>query len=269
MEAKGLLSLLTFSEKRRDILFLLQKEPKTLQELKDHFGVTSPEIIPQIKKLEKNNLIHQEGRNYFLTEMGNIITQSYYQLIKTLDIFEKDIEFWKRHKINGIPYEFKIRLNELGNYHIFRGTPTELFKPHDEYIKNLLQSNCIKGVSSVLHPDYPKYINMLADRGIPISIILTEDVFNKMKEDYSAELEKGLEYDNVQVMVFNEKTEFTFTVTDLFLSMRLFFNNGTYDFYNNIISYEQSALEWGNDLFKYYEKRSKKIQPVKLLNKSM
>ncbi|MCZ7355339.1 MAG: winged helix-turn-helix domain-containing protein [Candidatus Methanoperedens sp.] len=261
MEGKGLLSLLTFSGKRRDILFMLQREPKTLQEIRDRLGVTSPEIIPQIKKLEKNNLIHLEGKNYFLTEMGYIVTHSYNHLIKTLDIFEKDIEFWKRHKINGIPYEFKMRLNELGNYRIFGGTPTEIFKPHNEYIKNLLQSNCIEGVSSVLHPDYPKYINMLADRGMPISIILTEDVFKKMKEDYSAELEKGLEYNNVQVMVFNEKIEFTFTVTDLFLSMRLFFNNGTYDFYNNIISYEKSALEWGNDLFKYFEKRSKKVDP--------
>lgn len=238
---------------------MLQNEPKTLQEIKDHIGVTSPEIIPQIRKLEKNNLVHQENRIYFLTEMGTIVTQSLFQLIKTLDIFEKDIEFWKRHKINGIPYEFRMRLNELGNYHIFAGTPTDIFKPHEEYIKNLLESKYMMGVSSVLHPDYPKTINMLADRGIPISIILTDEVIKKMKENYSVELEKGLEYKNLHIMVFNEKIEFTFTVTDFFISMRLFFNNGTYDFYNNIMSYEKSGLEWGSDLFKYYERNSEKF----------
>lgn len=51
MKAKGLLSLLALSEKRRDILFMLQEEPKTLKEIRDYFKITSPEIIPQIRKL--------------------------------------------------------------------------------------------------------------------------------------------------------------------------------------------------------------------------
>ncbi len=76
MKAKGLLSLVAFSERRRDILFMLQEEPKTLKEIKDYFKITSPEIIPQIRKLQKDNLIYQEGKEYFLTEVGEIVTES-------------------------------------------------------------------------------------------------------------------------------------------------------------------------------------------------
>ncbi len=260
MEAKGLLSLIAFSEKRRGILSFVQKEPKTLQEIKDYFEVTSPEIIPQIKKLEKNHLICQKNRKYFLTDIGEIVTNSLDQLVGTLDIFEEDIEFWNVHNINGIPWEFRIRLYELEGFKFFKSTPTEIFKPHEEYVKNLLQSEFVYGVSPALHPDYPRHIKMLGDKGIPISIIMTKDVLEKLKENHKLELEDSLRCKNIQLLICDEIVEIAFTVTNSFLSMRLFLNNNTYDFYNNIISTEKSALKWGMDIFRYYEKRSRRIE---------
>ena len=260
MKANGLLSLIAFSEKRREILSFVQKKPKTLQEIKDHFEVTSPEIIPQIKKLEKNYLICQKDRKYVLTDVGEIVNNSLDQLVKTLDTFEKDLEFWNSHNIKGIPWEFRIRLCELGEFKIFKSTQTEMFKPHEEYVKNLLNSKFMFGVSPVLHPDYPKHIKMLKDKGIPISIIITRDVLEKLKENHMPELENSLKYEIMQLQICDDNVEIAFTVTDNFLSMRFFLKDNTYDFYKNIISTEKSALEWGMDLFRYYEKRSRKIK---------
>ena len=259
MKAKGLMSLVAFSERRRDILFMLQEEPKTLKEIKDYFKITSPEIIPQIRKLQKDNLIYQEGKKYFLTEVGEIVTESLNKLFRTLKVFEKDMEFWKEHTI-GFPEEFRMRLYELGDYMITKSSPTEIFKPHDEYVKNVLKSKRIKGVSPVLHPEYTKQFLMMAKTGIPISIILTREVLEKIKEKHEAELVKVLGYKNAQVMICNEKIAVAFTVTDFFFSMRLFLKDGTYDFYKNIISNEKSALNWGEDLFSYYENRSERVK---------
>lgn len=259
MKAKGLLSLVAFSERRRDILLMLQEEPKTLKEIKDYFKITSPEIIPQIRKLEKDNLIYKEGKQYFLTEVGGIVTESLDKLSRTLKVFEKDMEFWKEHTI-GFPEEFRMRLYELGDYMITKSSPTEIFKPHDEYIENVLKSKWIKGVSPVLHPEYTKQFLMMAKTGIPISIILTREVLEKIKEKHKAELVKVLGYKNAQVMICNEKIAVAFTVTDFFFSMRLFLKDGTYDFYKNIISNEKSALTWGEDLFSYYENHSERVK---------
>lgn len=259
MISKGLLSILAYSEKRREILLMLEKEPRTLQDIKDCLDVTSPEILPQLKKLQKNSLIRPEGRKYVLTDIGEIVLRSFGQLASTLSIFDNDIEFWKEHRIAGIPREFRIRINELGDYRIFKGTQTDMFKPHNEYIKNLLKSKWVMGVSPVLHPDYPKQLQKLAENGIPISIILTRDVLGKLKDCHKMELDKSFQNINERILICNENIELAFTVTDFFLSMRLFLNNGTYDFYNNIISYERSALEWGQDLFNYYERRSEII----------
>ncbi len=260
MISKGLLSLIAFSEKRREILSLVQKGPKTLQEIKDHLEVTSPEILPHIKKLETNCLICKENRKYILTDIGEIVTSSFDQLVRTLDIFEKDMEFWGGHKIKGIPEEFRTRFYELGKYEIFKSTPTEMFRPHEEYVKNLLKAEFMFGVSPVLHPDYPKHIKVLEDKGIPVSIIITKDILEKLKENHKLELENSLRCKNMQLLICDEKIEITFTVTNSFLSMRLFLKNNTYDFYKNIISTEKSALKWGKEMFSYYEERSRKVE---------
>lgn len=259
MKAKGLLSLVAFSEKRRDMLLMLQKEPKTLKEIRDYFKVTSPEILPQIRKLEKNNLIYQEGKKYFLTEVGEIVTMSFEKLLQTLKIFEKDMEFWREHQI-GFPEEFRLQLHDLGDYTIYKSSPTEIFKPHDEYVKNLSRSKYVKGFSSALHPEYPRVVTMLASKGVDISLVVTEQVFEKLKKEYKKELKNYLSHKNASLYVCPEEFKVAFTTSDTFLSMRLFLQDGTYDFYKNIISYESSALKWGEELFSYYEKRSEKVE---------
>ncbi len=260
MKSKGLLSLLAYSEKRRDILLMLQEEPKTLKEINDHFKTISPEIIPQIRKLEKGNLISQEGKKYVLTEIGKIVTRSFAQLYQTLNIFETNMDFWKEHGISGIPEGFRERLYELGDYEIFVGTPTEMFKPHEEYIKNLLKSKRMRGVSPVLHPEYTKVVTMLADRGVDVSIVVTREIFEKLKNESKKELQDYLSYDNASLRTCDEQIKIAFTTSDTFLSMRLFLKDNTYDFYKNIISYKLSAIKFGEDLFNYYEKRSEKIE---------
>jgi predicted transcriptional regulator len=260
MKSKGLLSLLAFSEKRRGILLMLQEEPKTLKEINDYFNATSPEIIPQIRKLEKGNLISQEGKKYNLTEIGEIVTLSFNHLCKTLEIFENNTRFWKEHRISGIPEEFRMRLCELGDYKILEGTPTEIFKPHEEYIKNLFKSKLIMGVSPTLHPEYPRVVTMLAKRGVNISIVVSGEVFEKLQKEYDKELREYLGYENASLRLSDEQIKIAFTTSDIFLSMRFFLKDDTYDFYKNIISYEISALKLGEDMFSYYEKRSEKIE---------
>lgn len=258
MKAKGLLSLVALSEKRRDILLMLLDEPKTLKQIKDYFKVTSPEILPQIRKLEKDNLIYQDSKNYFLTEVGEIVTGSFDRLFRTLKVFEKDMGFWKEHSI-GIPGEYRLRLYELGDYVITKSSQTEIFKPHDEYVKHLLKSKWVKGFSPALHPEYPRVVTMLAENGVDVSLVITGQVFEKLKNGHKNELQKYLSLKNASLKICDEEHKVAFTTSDRFLSMRLFLKDGTYDFYKNIISYEKSALKWGEDLFRYIERRSEKV----------
>lgn len=255
-----LLSFLVGSEKRKNLLLFLHEGPKTLQEIRECISVSSAGIIPEIRKMENRQLIYQSSRKYMLTEIGKIISEFLLRFEKILKMFGNDMKFWSEHNISGIPEEFCLRLYELGNYEICRSTPTDIFRPQNEYLRNLSNASWMKGASPVLHPNYPKYIMDLADKGVPVSVILTKDLLEKIKEMFKEELKSYLDKENFKIMVCDENIGIAFSVTDFFLSMRLFLNDDTYDYYQNILSFDKSAIRWGGDMFSYFETRSKKLK---------
>ncbi len=255
-----LISFLVSSEKREKLLNILRSGPKTLQEIRAFLDVTSSGIIPEIRKMEEKNLVNQMNREYVLTEIGEVVAESLLQLESILQIFNMNAKFWNEHNISCIPREFRTRLNELGNYEIIRSTPNDILKPEKEYLKNLLNARWMKAVSPVLHPDYPEYVINLADRGVPVSVIVTRELLGTLMEKYNDEMKKGLKYENTDIMVLDENIGISFSVTDFFLSMRLFLKDGNYDFYQNILSFDKSAIRWGEDMFNYFLTRSKKVR---------
>ncbi len=256
-----MVNFLVLSEKRKNVLLLLREGPKTLYDIRTSLGVTSSGIIPQLRKMEERSLIIQKGKTYALTDIGRLISKSFYNFYGLVKVIEENKYFWEDHEITAIPEELLMRIHELGEYSVYESNPTDMEKPHREYIKNLLSSSWVRGVSPVLHPEYPRAINTLAQRGAYVSIIMTEEVLERIKKDHMPELKEGLGYDNVRFLVCKKDIGVAFTVTDVFLSMRLFLlKDGTYDFYRNIISYEKSALKWGEDLFKHFEKDSELIE---------
>ncbi len=255
-----LLSFLVLSYKRKDLLLFLREGPKTLQEIRNSLEVTSSGIIPEIRKMEEKQLIYQMNREYALTEIGEVVAESMFRFEGILHVFSEDTKFWSDHDISGIPEEFRLRLHELGKYEIIKSTATDIFRPQNEYMKNLLKAKWMKGISAVLLPEYPEYVLNLAEKGVPVSVIVTRELVETIKEKCKKELEKSKCYENACIMVCDEKIEVGFAVTDFFISVRLFMKDGTYDFYQNILSFEKSAVRWGEDMFRYYEKRSKKIR---------
>ena len=96
MKSSGLLSILTFSEKRKDILFLLQENPRTLSEIKDYFDVRSPEILPRLKEMEAANMIVRQDGMYQLTSLGKVSAIYYKPFLDTLTAIEDKRRFLER-----------------------------------------------------------------------------------------------------------------------------------------------------------------------------
>jgi predicted transcriptional regulator len=192
--------------------------------------------------------------------VGKILTKSFDQLSRVIKIFETDMEFWKEHDINGIPEEFRPRLHELGDYKVVQSDPVDIFRPHKEFMQNLLKSKWIMGVLPIFHPDYPKFFLALAKSGVDVALVLTRDVFEMIKSGYPKELEMGLKCKNTKMLICEENVKTAFTVTDKFLSLGLFRKSGPYDVYHDLVSYDASAIKFGKDLFGYYERRSKKVE---------
>ena len=113
------------------------------------------------------------------------------------------------------------------------------------FLNNIAQSKTIKGISHTVHPRYPNFFLDLATKGVEASLILTPGVFKIIKEKYPDILEKGLKLKTSSVYVLKQDIKFSFTVTDSFFSLSLFYNNGVFDSKNDVISRDPSALAWG------------------------
>ena len=161
-EQKGnnelILSFLVLSEKREKLLLFLRNGPKTLQEIREYLTVTSSGIIPEIRKMQEKQLVHQINREYALTEIGEVIAESVSQIEGILQVFSNDTKYWGEHNISGIPENFRLRLHELGKYETIKSTATDIFRPQNEYMKNLVKAKWMRGISSVLLPEYPERV---------------------------------------------------------------------------------------------------------------
>lgn len=95
VKSNGLLGILTMSEYRKDILFLLLERPWTLSEIKEHFDVESPEIIPRLNQMEKYGLITKQDGLYSTTPFfGKVLAKKYKPLLDTIQAMESNSSFW-------------------------------------------------------------------------------------------------------------------------------------------------------------------------------
>jgi len=258
MKSNGLLSILTFSEKRRDTLFLLLNEPKTLAEIKSYLNISSPEILPRIKELETENLIYKENKKYTLTPIGKVVANLFQSFINTLKVIEKNEDFLKEHMIDDIPLHLLERIGELGNCRLIEKRAENIYDSQIELFENVSKSKYLIGVAAVFNPAYPDFILQLARKKVSMSLILSQNIFEKVK-GYKDQLQRFFEYNN-SLYVLNDDVKIAFVVTENFFSLSLFLKNDIFDFQRELISFDKSALKWGEELFNFYKGRSIEIR---------
>ncbi|NOZ59112.1 MAG: winged helix-turn-helix domain-containing protein [Euryarchaeota archaeon] len=263
-EAVEPVSFITRSTKRKNLLLFLRSGPKTLREIREGLKVSSSGIIPQIRKLEARGLLHKNGNRYMLTQMGSVIAEHLCRLEGTIRVFEQNPQFWVEHDVCAIPEEFRLRLYQLSRYEVIGSTLTNVLLPHQVYVKHLLKSKWVKEVSPVLHPEYPEVILQLIEGGVSVSLVVTEKVLEELRKSHPEELERILS-GGARLLVCRERVGVALAVTDLFVSLRLFLRNGSYDFHQNLISFETSAIKFGEALFSHYARRSALVSPETLL----
>lgn len=261
MKSEGLLSILTFSEKRKDILFLLEESPKTLSEIKDYFNVKSPEILPRLKEMEDSNVIVRQDGAYRLTSMGKVLAKYYKSFLDTIKAIEANEDFWKNHDYDAIPDALLSRIQELKDCKIVRSEHEHIYDSHKSFMENILSSTYFMGFSSVFLPSFPKTFLELARKNIPTSVIVTPNVFFKLKDEHKTEIEEFIRYEHTSLYV-SDNTKVSFAVTDRFLSLSLFFTNRTFDHSSDLVGFDSASIKWGEDLFKHYKDNSIEIKSL-------
>jgi len=260
-----LLNIITSSDKRKRLLLLLQGGPRTMGEILTELDFTKTGMLPQIRILEERNLVMQGNKKFFLTGTGQVISRLLEPLVRTVDIFEKQEDFWKEHDIGSIPSQMLMKINQLGKYQIIESGIEDIYEPHKEFLDNIFKSKKIMGISPIVHPVYPDLFLQLAENGTEVSLILTRKAFDKIEKDHYDKLARGLSFKNLSFYILDQDIKLACVVSDIFFSMSFFFRNGVFDSRQDLVSFDSSSLLWGEELFYYYKKNSKKIDNLSLI----
>lgn len=216
-------------------------------------------MMPQIKILKKQELILQTGNIYKLSEIGKLVVGNMLPLLNTLGVIEENKEYWASRDMSSIPHDLFMRLGELGECRVIEPDLNHLFDLPREFTENLSKSRCTLSSLSYYHPLYPSLYSKLARSEAEVELVLTESVFERLKNESPDELGSLLDSENTVVVVCEESFNIpTIAVTDRFMYLCLFDRQGKYD-HRKVMSFDASALRWGRELFMYYKKSARKV----------
>jgi predicted transcriptional regulator len=254
-----LLSYIMSSGVRKGILYRLSKEPMVLTRLKESLDLTSPEIIPRIKELEKRNLLYKEGGVYHLTSTGMIVSEKLLQVDHLSSLLDERGQFFNSHDLGAIPENLRYRIEELGNSKLIENKMENINATYWEVLDCMSRSTSILGIMPVFDPYHPQFFSAIVKKNVPVSLIFTSNIFNLLKNKYVDIFHEYLKYDNVKLYVVDD-ARLSLIASDNFLSVSLYRKNGRFDAMTNLMSFDGTALKWGEELFEYYRKRSDEIK---------
>jgi len=257
------LDLIFSSEKRKQILLLLRENPKGIQDIIGSLNAGPASVYPQIKLLKEGHLLYKEGNKYFLTVLGKAVADKMKPVIDTIESLESKYEFWNGHRLDSIPPHLLKRICDLKCSTFARPLDeSSMFSSHMEFVENIKKSKFVNGISPFIHPLYPEMFLSFAKKGINVSLVVTEPVFDRMRTEFRNEFEQFLALDNTHIYVYDKEMFISLAVTNSFLSLGLFYNNNIYDHVNDVICFEPAALCWGADLYTYYKNLSREIKEI-------
>ncbi|MCW7076266.1 MAG: winged helix-turn-helix domain-containing protein [Candidatus Syntrophoarchaeum sp.] len=253
------LQLVACSALRRNLIINLSEGNKSLRDLREKLGISSTTAIHALRDLEKGNIVLQdEGRNYGLTRIGEIVASNLINFTNALDVLKKHESFWLEHDISGIPEHLLGKIGCLSDSIVVKADATDIFKVYSNFVDILQNAREVMGVSAMFVPDYPLIFQELLEKGVSVQLILTKKVLEKIDQKILKSLVEN-NSSKLELYVIEEDLKVAFTVTDYCLSFGLFSPDGTYDWNKDLISYDKEAIEWGKKLFEWYLKQTERV----------
>lgn len=258
----SLVDLVFRSDKRKNLLLLLESGSRNIDEIKSELDVTATSILPQIKKLIDNDLVVQEDRMYSLTVLGEFIVKKVKPLISALDVVEKNNRYWTGHDLNVIPRHLLERIAELEDCILVEPDLNHIYEPAQEIIDSMANAKRVATFASYFNPAYlPLYLE-LGRKDVEIALNFTQSVWDHLSNEHAGMIKEAMDMDNVSLFVAKEGMKLTeITVTDKIMLLGLFDKNGKFD-QQFIMSLKPSALRWGQELFDYFRSLSRQVNKI-------
>ncbi|MDR2967921.1 MAG: DUF1724 domain-containing protein [Methanobacteriaceae archaeon] len=246
------------STMRTKLLLSLYNNKKKLATLRDDLKKPSATILHGIKELEKNSLIKKFDKYYSLSSTGYILAVNLIKLIEKWYSIGHNIDFWKNQDISAIPSQYLKEIGIFQNPEYIISDENDLIKPLNEYIKLISKSNKLKIALPIFSKVHLDAIVHKLDNNCDIELIIDENIFESINSNgYRKKLFKNSNYNekrnNLKIWKVKENLNLFLTVCEDFLSLSLFFEDGSYNDSKILLDKSEKAIDWGLSLFNHYK----------------
>ncbi len=256
-----LVSTVFLSEKRKKILLMLMSGPTTIDNIKESLEGSTSAIMAQVKILLEQELIEQENNDYKLTYIGQIVLKKIFPLIKTLDVIEENKEYWRSRDLSGVPESSLDNIGDLGDVIIHEPDLSHLFEPPKQLLQSLDRSKTVSTFYSYFCPSCPLNYAALGKKETNFTLILTRSVYTRLKEEYEEQYNTMMRSKNSRLYVCDDDVAKmgALSITDDLILIAFFNRDGIFD-HKKLISFEESARSWGNELFEHYKEMAELVE---------
>lgn len=256
-----LINFLLFSDKRKNFLLSLEDGAKSIDEVLNLLQIPRVSLLPQIKKLKEEGLIIQEGDNYRLSTIGNILVRKAHPLLNVIRVFEENEYFWSQRKLDTIPVPFLRRIGELKKYKLIGSGVDNWSNLFPESIEKFESCEEFMLLFSEFHSSIPSFCLELAKKGVNLRLVLSKNSLKKLSKDFRSEGEQILAQESGIILVKNEEAAeipASIAVTESKLLLGIINKKGKFEG-QYILCSDPSALSWGKELFEFYVDRSRRV----------
>ena len=256
---KPLLEVILASDKRKKVLLLLRDEAKEMVTILKSLNTTRQAILPQIRILENHHLINHYKDTYEITVVGKLIIEEMVPLVGTLEVFDKDIDYWGGRELDFIPSGLLQRIHDLSPYKIFEPQMSSMHHPNAELIETTASSKRMCAVTNIFHPNFMDMFALWIQNEVEITMILSGGFLENLKTHSRSDVQQLMANRNIRFYLYDKPfNSLYFALNDHCILLAMLRKEGWYD-ERALISYSSTALEWGKDLFEHYMKSSTPI----------
>ncbi|TGC06996.1 helix-turn-helix transcriptional regulator [Methanolobus halotolerans] len=251
-----LLDVIFASEKRKEVLLLLNERPQEMGHLLKSLNTTRQALLPQIKILENHYLIFHQKDVYELTSIGKLLVEKCIPLVGAIEFFSVDIEYLGTQKLEFIPPHLFTRVNEIGSSEVISPEIAEMYDLNEEFHDTSIKSKSALIISSFLYPNFCELTYELIKNGVEVHLIISPELMDRLRVHKYVNINILLESKLMHVYVYSKELNFLFMgCNDYYLIVNPLSQDGTTD-RKYIMSNKKEALTWGRDFFEYYLKDS-------------
>lgn len=259
---KKLLDVIFASDKRKNLLILLTDGPQEMEYILTSLNTTRQALLPQMRILEEHNLIDHHADTYELTVIGKLLVTEIIPLLDLVHTLGDNIDYWGTHNLSFIPPHLMERLDELKSSIVFEPDISQIYEINRDFMEKTMESESVTSFTTFLFPNYSSFITEWKDCGVDISLIITRELFDKLRADNYNYLRTFVTERHGGLFVYDgDINVLSFSQNDYCLLFRLFTKDGNFD--NKVlVLHGEQALGWGRDLFEYYKQKSVPLTEV-------